>query len=217
MNRTRNKRTFKDRLTSLRINLESKINKLTFWRTFAYMFIPMLIYLLFVFKFCIIDNHNKVFFSKKGIICSINFPAYISYNDERTFDITLTNTSKDDKKKVFSCLQFNEDIPVVISSARKSLISDFGILKANETKTKTLEFYLSKKMSDDVGFNLKILNKEVILFNETFKIKYIGCWFPFPYMKKVLLAFWGAIFSAFGIIMITLLSEKFKTKLFPGE
>jgi hypothetical protein len=142
------------------------------------------------------------------IICWINYPGTITIKDEKIIELTLTNNLGTCIPKVKAYLVFSEKLPIVFTSSDGSSIADFGSLKAKETKSKRIKFYLKRSnLKSEIKFNLRVIcnNKEENKKNSPYQITIIPI---IGHIKTYSIP----LLSMLMLIFIPLLTEKLKLR-----
>jgi len=147
--------------------------------------------------------------TSRTIVCRVDYPLYVGYDDEREIELILTNKSRETSiSGVKALLIYPDELPIFITSNKGSSISYFDTLGKNETKTKMITFYLNPFMdSDKIKFKLRVISDNGIeIPDKSYTIDYIDL----PLIKKIFFWFFTTFLSTLGIILLSILSEKAK-------
>lgn len=151
------------------------------------------------------DNQNS-----NNINCRISFTSLVTTKYEGIIEVTLTNKSKNHIPDVKAFLNFSAELPIVISSKEGSSVADFGNLRAEETKSKKIKFYLNSSITEPITFDLKVFcgNSEEIN-KPNYKIGFLGF-----FGKIIKLSIWilGTILATLGSIVGNITVEKITKK-----
>jgi hypothetical protein len=153
-------------------------------------------------------NSDELLSTSKSIICSIDYPSHIGFNDERVIELILTNKSKATSiPGLKALLIYPEEIPIIIISNKGSSIADFGTLRAGETKTKSIMFHLKRSMKkSEIKFKLMVISENGVEIDERdYRIDYI----KLPFLEKALFWFFTTLVTTLGIVLVSILSGWF--------